>query len=217
MYAQLTSIEVGSLKKCLIISLKKINHNYDHQYTPLQREACSLQQIQQFHWSPRLICQRHDYLLTSYMGEPLCKHNLPKNYVYQIQQIGRDIKSINMRHNDMSKPYTNDFVVSKGRIALVDWGWATFQGNLKTECIVHGVQLYANDIRPYNKNINNGFGNKNETKKITIPECKSYKKKLKFQQLQRAGSQSENPKMIFKMNSTSVSGYQKFTIRSDNL
>lgn len=190
------------------IVLKQIKSDY-YSYMTLQREACILQHLSQFSWIPKLFCQKGDYLLTSYKGEAVCKKNIPFNYTNQVNQIVSDMKLVNVRHNDMSKPYTNDFVVLNNRVSLVDFSWGTIKDKLETKCILNGIHLFAPNDRPHNRNIDNGFKNPDETRH-TIPPCK-----LKFQQPHRYGSQSENPGVIFNREITYVSGYQRFDINSD--
>ena len=142
--------------------------------TPLERETCVLQKLQQFPWAPRLFCAGTDYILTSYSGQPACQERLPQDYMTQMATILSDIQSVGVRHNDLHKGYETDFLMDErtGRLSLVDYGWASLNGSLAMSCTAHGGRVVsAKGTRPHNPIINLGFKQPETPLSVSMPRC----------------------------------------------
>lgn len=64
-------------------------------------------------------------ITTQYCGEKINKDNFPANIVKQAQDILVELKKYNCSHNDI-KP--DELLVEKGKLFLVDFGWAIETG-----------------------------------------------------------------------------------------
>ena len=75
----------------------------------------------------------------SYAGEPI-NEDIPADAMSQCLDILDDMKSLNMKHNDI-KP--QEVLVKDGRIHLCDFGWCSIEDDLslKIEGIRGGTKL----------------------------------------------------------------------------
>ena len=64
-------------------------------------------------------------ITTQYCGEKINKDNFPINIIEQAQDILHELKKYNCNHNDI-KP--DELLVEKGKLFLVDFGWAIEMG-----------------------------------------------------------------------------------------
>merc|ERR1712216_517718 len=75
------------------------------QYDPVAREACILQRLQVFSWTPRLLCAGRDFILMTHVGTNACRDEFLSNasYVKQLDKIFRDLRTVGIKHNDLQK------------------------------------------------------------------------------------------------------------------
>ena len=73
---------------------------------------------------PKLIYANDKFrlLITINAGELLNKNNLPEDYKLQFDNILKELKKYNCRHNDI-KP--SELVIKNHKINLIDFGWAS--------------------------------------------------------------------------------------------
>jgi hypothetical protein len=141
-----------------------------YSFRPMEREACATQTLSRFAWAARLLCIGVDYLLLTNQGQPACTEELPPDFHAQAQSIIADLRSIGMRQNDMGKTDKTDFVVKDGRVALVDFTWATINGSLEASCSFNGLQFKAPGARPRHHDLSRGFNVPDESI-FKIPSC----------------------------------------------
>jgi len=88
----------------------------------LGREIGWLVTMDKFDRVPSLIRIGPNYMEMQYMGEPITKETIPKNWEDQMKYILDGLKKYKCSHNDI-KP--EDILVKDEIINLVDFGWAT--------------------------------------------------------------------------------------------
>lgn len=90
----------------------------------LQREIYILKYLNQkkYKWCPKLLYHNHKLFITEHVGSPITARNIPRNYHKQMKNILNDLKKCRIKHNDIK---LNEILVKKGRLHLVDFGWAT--------------------------------------------------------------------------------------------
>ena len=92
----------------------------------VQREAHVLQRLARFPWAPRLLCYGNDTLLTEYVGERVSTTSRPPDARAQMRRIVDDLRTVDVRHNDIVTPYRVDVMVdARQRLHLIDFGWAS--------------------------------------------------------------------------------------------
>jgi len=126
----------------------------------LDREVCIVKQLSNFSWAPKLVWYNSSSLATTYVGKQMTKFTIPLNYKEQIEKIFFDMESVGINHGDIYKPcnvqprklhfkcmkdpenemYDNyEFMLKSesgkiySRLSLVDFGWATKNGNYSCE------------------------------------------------------------------------------------
>ena len=187
-------------------------------YGPFAREVCVLDKLKLFAWSPKIVCIGSDYIVMTSVGDPQksCA-NYPTNYIEQIKRIVADMKSINIRHNDMLKDTSDIVIDSNGMVHLTDFGWATFNDSLMIKCRVNGRNFKSPNNRPQNFVIDKGFANANErdhTNPCPNVGSKAFKS---FRQRSGDGSQVETPSVNIVGNRAIVSGYQHYELTPTSL
>jgi predicted Ser/Thr protein kinase len=75
-----------------------------------------------FNWAPKFISSKFPFLVMEYAGTPLNAHNCPSNWSQQCDTIVKQMREVNMRHNDIKK---GDIMVKGGRLYLLDYQWAS--------------------------------------------------------------------------------------------
>ncbi|MCX5569498.1 phosphotransferase [Kaistia nematophila] len=75
---------------------------------------------------PRLIGHSPGLLRMNYVGEPVRRYNLPADWRDQAEAILAALASARCCHNDIK---CDNLMVRDGRITLVDFGWATADGD----------------------------------------------------------------------------------------
>lgn len=126
----------------------------------LDREVCIVKQLSHFSWAPKLVWYNSSSLATTYVGKQMTMFTIPLNYKEQIEKIFLDMESVGINHGDIYKPchvqprelrvecmkdpehemYDNyEFMLKSesgkiySRLSLVDFGWATKNGNYSCE------------------------------------------------------------------------------------
>ena len=71
----------------------------------------------------------------TYVGSPVTKATLPGDYDSQLRKIIFDMESVGVRHNDIiypcsARPGKHEVMVQNGRLSLIDFGWATIDGQV---------------------------------------------------------------------------------------
>ena len=81
-------------------------------------------------WSPKLIHydDNNKILMMTYCGQILTSLNKPDNYLAQFVKILKDMKKLNMQHNDIKK--NNEVLVIGNKIYICDFGWASINNKL---------------------------------------------------------------------------------------
>lgn len=179
-----------------------------------QREICALQRLERFEWAPKLVCVGNNYIVMTDKGRKRYADDLPSNYNNQVHRIIQNMKSIGLRHNDMLKIEDTDIVIDKNdSVSLVDFGWASFDGFLNVTCTFGKHIFTAPNKRHYNRMLNRGFNNRDETKHTIVrrplPNFVSYGDPRNKRNI---GSQSETPTVKFTDSVAKIGGYQQFDI-----
>lgn len=82
-------------------------------------------------WVPEVINVLENKIVMSYCGEPISRHNAPKDYKEQIKTIINTLWELNLQHNDIIwKQNKSEFLVKDDRVYLVDWGWSSRHNDL---------------------------------------------------------------------------------------
>ena len=130
------------------------------EFDSFDREICILNKLRTFSWAPTLFCIGSDYFVTHFVGDASCSLEA-QDYARQMRGIVHDMQSVGVRHNDLFKPYSSDFVTdSTGRLHLTDFGWGTVYGRLNLTCVINGRSFESSSFRPYNRVLNKGFETK---------------------------------------------------------
>ena len=111
----------------------------------IEREICVLKRLQPFPWCPRLLGFTNTTLRLGHAGEPVSPATLPPDYTAQFNQMLADMTSVGVRHNDMFNPRPgcpncpakHEVMVRRGRLMLVDFGWATIDGAVPCKVSEH--------------------------------------------------------------------------------
>lgn len=139
-----------------------------NQWQPLEREVCTILDLQSFDWAPGLVCTHESFIVMTNIGGGRCLD--VHDYETQVDRIVSEMESVGIRHNDMTKPKGADLTIRPdGRLGLADFGWSTKHGNLARDCEFKGVRYVASESRPHNRDIDMGFSNKNE--RVHTPVC----------------------------------------------
>ena len=107
--------------------LKQIIH-FD-EYNVYEREVHILNLLnEKVDWCPKLIHtdNKKKYIIISYCGVNINKNNKPKKYVEQINNILKDLKDLNIQHNDIKN---EEVLVLDDKIFICDFGWASINNN----------------------------------------------------------------------------------------
>jgi len=86
--------------------------------------------LNKFEWYPKLLYSDDDkqLLIFKNVGKPVNSTNKPKNLEKQFNQILKDLKSVNVQHNDIK---TGEILIDKNKkIYLCDFGWASLNNDL---------------------------------------------------------------------------------------
>lgn len=114
---------------------KRVTKYLDHNCYEREIHVLKLLNHHNFDWCPKFIQSNDDLsFIMSYCGERMNKKNKPKNYKEQMQKILNDMKSINLKHNDIKSA---EVLVHEGNIYIVDFGWASINDDFS--CGVKGI------------------------------------------------------------------------------
>lgn len=93
-----------------------------------------------FDWCSKLISydSNNKTITLEYKGIPISKHNIPHDWEKQLEIILYDMKSLNMKHNDL-KP--SNILVNNGRLYLIDFQWCTINNTLNLNGKMCGEKL----------------------------------------------------------------------------
>jgi len=165
-------------------------------------------------WCPKLIYYNNELIVTEYKGEVINEINIPSDYKNQISIILKDLKSLDIKHNDIlkgnlvNKEIYSEILVNNGKLYLIDYGWATIKDDFSL-----GQNYISNKLKP--------AGIVNDQNIISYLDD-LYKKKCNNTPVRNRrndkGSQIEVP--IFEMlneKTIKIGGYQNFEISKDNL
>lgn len=90
-----------------------------------RRECDALRALDGLAGVPRLLAADGRHLHMTYAGEPLSRHNIPANAEEQAHALVGAMAGAGVRHNDI---HFDNVLVLDGRLHLVDFAWATQQG-----------------------------------------------------------------------------------------
>lgn len=115
----------------------------------LEREILILKLLNEnnFDWCPKLLYYDSESIITEYCGESINYENIPDDFEEQIGKILLDLKSVNVKHNDIwmigKEP---EFLVKNNKIYLIDFGWSSINDdfscgdiNISSEKKPHGI------------------------------------------------------------------------------
>lgn len=120
-----SSVEINYEKNVI----KKKIKNYKN-YNVYEREIYFLKYLNEkgFNWCPQLI-DTNDFNQTitmTWVGERINKTNAPIDWEEQLQSILNDLGKQNIKHNDIKG---DEVLVLNGNIMLIDFGWASINGD----------------------------------------------------------------------------------------
>lgn len=100
-----------------------------HNYNVFEREVYWLKVFNEkgFTWAPRLITSKYPYIVMEYVGIPLTKANVPKDWSLQCDQIIRDMRQVRFVHNDIKG---GEVALKNGRLYLLDYQWGSLGGDM---------------------------------------------------------------------------------------
>jgi len=175
----------------------------------LEREVCVLKLLQRFPWAARLLGSTNTNITMTYMGSPFTKATLPGDYDSQLRKIIFDMKSVGVRHNDImfpcsAKPGKHEVMVQNGRLSLIDFGWATIDGQVPCNVSKH---MFVPRWKPCpDSRILEVLGNLSST-------FTAYKNAHR-----PSGSQGEVPQYKIASDSTIlVRGYQRYNLKNQQV
>tara|TARA_Y100000389_G_C17350856_1_gene458373 strand:+ start:357 stop:839 length:483 start_codon:yes stop_codon:yes gene_type:complete len=115
---------------------KKVTKYKDHNCYEREIHVLKLLNDHNFEWAPKLIetFDKEKSFIMNYCGEMLTKNNKPRNYKEQVQSILNDMKSLNLKHNDIKNTET---LVLGSKIYIIDFGWASINNDFS--CGVCGI------------------------------------------------------------------------------
>jgi tRNA A-37 threonylcarbamoyl transferase component Bud32 len=115
---------------------KRVIKYLDHNSYEREIHVLKLLNHHNFDWCPKFIQSNDNELsfVMTYCGERMNKTNKPRNYKEQMQKILKDMKSINLKHNDIK---STEVLVYKSKIFLIDFGWASINDDFS--CGVKGI------------------------------------------------------------------------------
>ena len=141
----------------------------------------------------------------TYVGSPVTKATLPGDYDSQLRKIIFDMESVGVRHNDIiypcsARPGKHEVMVQNGRLSLIDFGWATIDGQVP--CNV-SKRFFTRGWKPCpDSKVLEVLGN--------LSTFKAYKNPHRT-----SGSQSEVPQYTIASDSTIlVRGYQRYNLKN---
>jgi serine/threonine protein kinase len=98
-------------------------------YDVYKREKYMSSILAQFAWYPKLLysCDIENFFVFRYAGVPINLKNKPDDFKQQFQQILKDMKSVNIQHNDIK---SGEILVHNKKIYLCDFGWASINNDI---------------------------------------------------------------------------------------
>ena len=127
-----------------------------HEKNVYEREKYIGSILSKFDWFPKLLYSDDDnrFFIYRHVGVPLTVKNKPKNLEKQFNEILKDMKSVNVQHNDIKH---GELLIDKNnKIYLCDFGWGSINNRLGC-----GIKLWDCD----NKKKPGGFEDDNTTLK----------------------------------------------------
>lgn len=100
------------------------------EYDVYKREKYMASLLNRFEWYPTLLYSDdlHQILIFRNVGVSINNKNKPKNLEKQFNKILKDMKSLNIKHNDIKN---EEILVGKNnKIYLCDFGWASIDDDL---------------------------------------------------------------------------------------
>ena len=125
--------------------IKYVIKNND--YDVYEREKYISNKLNKFDWCPKLLFadDNNKILIFRNAGVTVTKENKPKDLEKQFKKILNDMKSLNIKHNDIK---TGEILVNeKKKIFLCDFGWATINDKLGCGIGIYNGQKKSGRIR----------------------------------------------------------------------
>lgn len=128
---------------------KKVTEYLNYNVYEREIHILNLLKHHNFDWCPTLIetNDNEKSFIMTYCGEIMNKNNRPENYKEQIQSIVNDMKSINMKHNDIKE---EEILVLGSKIYITDFGWVSINNDFS--CGVHAISCKKKPGTPYDDN-----------------------------------------------------------------
>lgn len=95
-------------------------------YDLVENEERMLKAAKGVHF-PKLLSRDDRTLRIEHCGEPLGAHNVPDNWLQQLEEILEELDSCGIVHRDVR---LDNLMVRDGTVRLVDFGWARLKGEL---------------------------------------------------------------------------------------
>ena len=127
---------------------KKITKYLEHNCYEREIHILKLLNHYQFDWCPKFVQSNDDMsFIMTYCGERINKKNKPKTYKEQVQNILKDMKSINLKHNDIK---SSEVLVHKDKVHIIDFGWASISDDFS--CGIKGISSKKKPCGIFNDN-----------------------------------------------------------------
>lgn len=93
-----------------------------------------------FNWCPKLISYdiNNKTITVEYKGMPISNINMPYDWEEQLELILYDMKSLNVKHNDIRPP---NLLVMNDKLYLIDFQWCTINNTLNLDGNMYGGKL----------------------------------------------------------------------------
>jgi len=137
--SNITIEDDGTITKHIKKTIEPNISLFDH--TCVDRELHILDILSKFDWSPKVISNTDTSITMTNVGERINKYNIPFDAVTQMTNILKDLKSVNVEHNDIKD---EEILVKDGKLHLCDYGWASI--NKDFSC---GESNISNKIKPH--------------------------------------------------------------------
>ena len=113
-------------KEAGVVIKEGLNNMYTRLFNGFQREIEWLIKLRHVDRVPKILeVQYPNKLALAYIGETITKETIPIDWYEQIIYILGELKKYKCHHNDI-KP--NEILVANGKLYLIDYNWATEDG-----------------------------------------------------------------------------------------
>lgn len=108
--------------KANVVFVKKVIRPKHKKYDFANKEAYWLKKLESFDRTPNVKSFDANSIIMDYMGEPVAKTTIPKDWMKQVIYIIEQLKLLGVSHNDIQ---SGEILVKNGKINLIDFQHAT--------------------------------------------------------------------------------------------